>query len=77
MLFRSVASAPEVEFSLKGISGSAERPLAIINNTTFTTGEENEIIIKSKRFKVRCIEIDMSASSVLIEYAGSRRQLKL
>ena len=70
-------SAPEVEFSLKGISGTAEQPLAIINTTTFTTGEENEVIIKSKRIRIRCWEINMTAGTVLIEYAGTRRQLKL
>jgi hypothetical protein len=71
------SSLPEYEFSLKGISGSAERPLAIINNTTFTTGEENEVIIKGKRIKIRCYEINMTAGTVLFEYAGTRRQLKL
>lgn len=67
----------DFEFSLKGISGSAEQPLAIINNTTFTTGEENEVIIKSKRIKIRCIEINMTAGTVLYEYGGARRVLKL
>lgn len=71
------SSLPDHEFSLKGISGSAERPLAIINNTTFTTGEENEVIIKGKRIKIRCAEINMTAGTVLFEYGGSRRQLKL
>jgi hypothetical protein len=71
------SSLPDYEFSLKGISGSPEQPLAIINNTTFTTGEENEVIIKGKRIKIRCSEINMVAGTVLFEYAGSRRQLKL
>jgi hypothetical protein len=71
------SSLPDFEFSLKGISGSAEQPLAIINNTTFTTGEENEVIIKGKRIRIRCYEINMAAGTVLFEYAGSRRQLKL
>lgn len=71
------SSVPEVEFVLKGISGTAEQPLAIINTTTFTTGEENEVIIKSKRIKISCLEINMTAGTVLIEYAGARRQLKL
>jgi hypothetical protein len=73
----AVVATPDVEFTLKGIAGSAESPLAIINTTTFTTGEENEVILKSQRFKVRCVEINMTAGTVLIEYAGSRRQLKL
>jgi hypothetical protein len=73
----SESSLPDYEFSLKGISGSAEQPLAIINNTTFTTGEENEVIIKGKRIRIRCYEINMTAGTVLFEYAGTRRQLKL
>ncbi len=71
------SSLPEFEFSLKGISGTSEQPLAIINTTTFTTGEENEVIIKGKRIKIRCVEINMTAGTVLFEYGGSRRQLKL
>ena len=73
----SEASLPDYEFSLKGISGSPEQPLAIINNTTFTTGEENEVIIKGKRIRIRCYEINMAAGTVLFEYGGARRQLKL
>jgi hypothetical protein len=71
------SSLPDHEFSLKGISGSPERPLAIINNTTFTTGEENDVIIKGKRVKIRCVEINMVAGTILFEYGGLRRQLKL
>ncbi len=73
----SDSSLPDHEFSLKGISGSPERPLAIINNTTFTTGEENDVIIKGKRVKIRCVEINMKAGTLLFEYGGLRRQLKL
>jgi hypothetical protein len=70
-------SEPDVDFILKGISGTTEQPLAIINTTTFTTGEENEIIFKTRRIKIRCIEINMTAGNCLIEYGGTRRQLKL
>lgn len=70
-------NAPEAEFVLKGIAGTAEQPLAIINTTTFTTGESNDVIIKSQRFKVRCVEINVVTGTALIEYGGSRRQLKL
>jgi len=73
----SDTALPDYEFSLKGISGSSEQPLAIINNTTFTTGEENEVIIKGKRIRIRCVEINMIAGTVLFEYGGARRVLKL
>lgn len=71
------SSLADHDFSLQGISGTLERPLAIINNNTFTTGEENEVIIKGKRIKIRCLEINMTTGTILFEYGGSRRQLKL
>ena len=73
----SETTVPDVAFVLKGISGSSEQPLAIINGYTFGSGEENEIIVKSKRIKIRCAEINMVAGTVLIEYGGVRRQLRL
>lgn len=70
-------SLSDIEFALRGISGTAEHPLAIINGYNFGAGEENEVIIKSKRIKIRCTEINMTAGTVLIECGGSRRQLRL
>lgn len=70
--------APVVaELLLKGISGTAENPLAIVNTTTFTTGEENDVITKVGRMKIRCLEINMSAGTVIIQVGGERRELRL
>lgn len=73
----SESAVPDVEFVLKGISGTVEQPLAIINGYNFGAGEENEVIIKSRRVKIRCAEINMATGTVLIEYGGVRRQLRL
>ncbi|MCO5052001.1 MAG: hypothetical protein M9920_06835 [Verrucomicrobiae bacterium] len=71
--------APKVEadLTLKGISGTPEQPLAIINTTTFTTGEVNEVITKTGRPKITCVEINMSAGTVLIQIGAERRELRL
>jgi hypothetical protein len=65
------------ELTLKGISGTAEQPLAIINTTTFTTGETNEVLLKNGRTKVQCLEINMDAGTVVVQVSGERRQLSL
>lgn len=67
----------EADLVLKGISGTPEQPLAIINTTTFTTGEVNEVITKTGRPKITCVEINMSAGTVLIQIGAERRELRL
>lgn len=78
----NVVSAPEApkieaDLTLKGISGTPEQPLAIINTTTFTTGEVNEVITKTGRPKITCIEINMAAGTALIQIGAERRELRL
>jgi len=65
------------DLSLKGISGTAAEPLAIINNTTFTTGEENDVITTAGRMRVRCVAINMVHGTVLVQVGGERRELRL
>jgi len=60
---------------LKGISGSADNRLAIINNHTFGTGDEQDLMTPAGRIHIRCIEIKSNA--VVIETAGERHELKL
>lgn len=62
---------------LKGISGTPEQPLAIINTTTFTAGEINEVLIKNGRLRIQCVEINMSLGTVLLQIGSERRELKL
>lgn len=67
----------EADLTLKGISGTPEQPLAIINTTTFTTGEVNEVITKTGRPKITCVEINMTAGTVLVQIGAERRELRL
>jgi hypothetical protein len=66
-----------VDLALRGISGSAARPLAIINTTTFAIGETAEVLHKGGRTKVECINIDMAKGTVLVQVGTDRRQLRL
>ena len=63
------------DFTLKGLSGSADRRLAIINNYTFQTGEESVVKAGGVAVKVRCIEI--RERSVIISINGITKELKL
>ena len=69
--------APVGELALKGISGTASEPLAIINTTTFTTGEESDVFTNAGRMRVRCVEISMAKGTVLVQMGGERRELRL
>lgn len=71
--------APTVvaDLVLKGISGTPEQPLAIINTTTFTAGEINEVLIKNGRLRIQCVEINMSLGTVLLQIGSERRELRL
>ncbi|MDB6066787.1 MAG: hypothetical protein JWR26_2995 [Pedosphaera sp.] len=51
-------------FVLKGLSGSSDRRLALINNRTLAAGEYAEITTSAGKIKIRCVEI--RDSSVLI-----------
>ncbi len=65
------------DLSLKGISGTATEPLAIINTTTFTTGEESDVMTTAGRMRVRCVEINVVKGTVLVQVGGERRELRL
>jgi hypothetical protein len=65
------------DLRLNGISGSAERRLAIINNRTFGVGEEGEVPSGSERVRIRCLEIKGDAVVIQFVSGGARRELKL
>ena len=58
---------------LKGISGSADHRLVIINNHTFGSGDEGDVITPRGRIHLRCVEI--KDKSVVIESGGQRHEL--
>jgi hypothetical protein len=60
---------------LKGLSGAAGNPLAIINGHTMARGENTEIATECGRLLVHCV--DITANSAIVEVAGERRELRL
>ena len=54
---------------LKGLSGTKEKPLAIINNYTFAAGEEAEVRVINTLYRVKVIEI--KERSVVISVNGT------
>jgi hypothetical protein len=70
-----LATPRSVELRLNGISGTADRRLAIINNQTFETNEEGEVPTNPGRARIRCLEI--KADSVLVQVGAEQRVLRL
>lgn len=65
----------EVELELKGISGTPERRLAIINNNTFEAGEQAEVATNVGRIRITCKEIKSDSAEVVVN--GQPRWLSL
>ena len=65
------------QIKLKGILGSAIRPLVLINNHTFAVGEQAEVKTSEGKVRVRCLEI--RERSVIVTLGGDtqRRELYL
>lgn len=74
-----VAPKPSLtsELALKGISGTPDRPLAIINNITFAVGETNDIVFKEGRLQMVCTDINMATGTVMIQVGAEQRALRL
>jgi hypothetical protein len=65
-----------VSLLLKGISrGAGTKRYALINDKTFTVGDEHEVVVNNSRARVHCIEI--KEDSVLIEINGTRQELRM
>jgi len=66
---------PTVKLVFNGVSGTREKPLAIVNGRTFEKNEEGEIVTANGRLRVRCI--DIKQDSVVLEVNGQRQELRL
>lgn len=67
---------PVIEnLQLKALSGVPGHRFAIINNQTFEAGEEGDVITKTGRTRVRCLEI--KDDCVLVQVGGEQRVLRL
>ena len=64
-----------VDLKLNGISGTAARRLAIINNRTFEANEEGTVSTPSGPVPIRCLEIKDDSARVLVN--GQERTLRL
>lgn len=61
---------------LKGLSGTPQKPLAIINNYTFAAGEEAEVRVGHQLYRIKVVEI--KDRSVVVSVNGSpARELTL
>ena len=60
---------------LKGISGTPEKRLAILNNKTFEAGEDGELRISGHLTKIKIVEV--REKSVVISINGVTRELFL
>ena len=65
------------DFSLDGISGSEEKPLAIVNGVNFGINDELDVVLAGRKFRVKCLEISLPTSTAVIQAGGQRRTLQL
>jgi hypothetical protein len=73
-----VPEVPSAELTLKGISGTPERPLAMIESATFEVGEERLLrTAQGTRVKVRLIAVDVEGLKVTIGLGDETRELRL
>ena len=72
-----VTPKPQADLALKGMSGTPEQPLAIINNATFSVGEEGDVMTKAGKMSIRCEEIRPEDGAVVVAVGGERRVLRL
>ena len=68
--------APVAQLVIKGLSGTPERPLVIINGITFGLGDELELPKAQGRLRVRCLEINLNDETAIVEVNGERRELR-
>jgi hypothetical protein len=69
--------APAVVLVLKGISGTANHRLAIINDRTFASGDEDVVVTAAGRVKIRCLEIHNDMAVVTIGNSPEKIDLRL
>lgn len=62
------------ELVIKGFSGTAARPLVVINDKNFAVQDQFEVSTPQGKVRVRCLEIRANAAAV-VEVNGERREL--
>lgn len=61
--------------SVKGYYRDAKTAYVIINNHTFTAGDEGDVLTTGGRIHLKCV--DVLANAVVIEFNGSLHQLPI
>lgn len=62
---------PELSsLTAEGISRSGNRVFAVINGETFAVGDEDDVKTPTGKIHVRCIKINASSNSVVVEAGG-------
>ena len=65
------------QIKLTGLSGSVDHRLALINDKTFSTGEENDLKLKGRTVHVQCLEIREQSVLVKIQDLPSPYELTM
>lgn len=65
------------ELQLKGIMGTAQRPMVLINNQTFFAGETARVKLKDGEVKVTCREIRPKSAMVQVEGGAEVKEIFL
>jgi thiol-disulfide isomerase/thioredoxin len=79
-LFGGAPPAPEqrfADFVLKGISGTKDRRLALVNNQTLGAGDVAGVKVDGKVVRVRCVEIRERSVVLAIEGQPGTREVQL
>lgn len=72
------SSAPKYnELTLKSISATGGKRLALINNQTLAAGESGKVRLRNGEVKVRCEEIRDASVIVTVDGQPGRRELRL
>ena len=65
------------DLQLRGLAGPPERRIALINNLTFTKGEEQEVRVGNAKVKIKVLEIREKSVIILIEGQTDSKELVL
>jgi len=63
-------------FQLKGLSGTSNQRLALINNRTLATGEDAEVTTASGKVKIHCVQIKVDSVIIRVENQSETLELR-
>ncbi|MGN6553833.1 MAG: protein DA1 [Verrucomicrobiota bacterium] len=72
----SPSAGPET-LMLKGVSGTKNQPLALINNQSFTIGESGKVRLGKTNVTIRCLAIRPDSVKIKLVESGEEHELTL